>query len=154
MSNRRWVQDFGKGKQVLVLIKITHYVTYIILCVNTHISETRFQHVVWVGCSSAHTEVLVLICTILDLDNLQMMTSSWFEQIHKWNTFSTCIVSRKSSGVHKKIKSEWYIQILCKNHVSITYNNLIWAQRVFFGAQIYFFVWPKGLVFCYYATEK
>jgi hypothetical protein len=62
--------------------------------------ETRFQHVVWVGCSAAHTEVLVLTYKILDLDNLQMMTSSWFEQIHKWNTLSTCSVSRKSSGVH------------------------------------------------------
>jgi hypothetical protein len=41
------------------------------------------QHVVWVGCSVAHIEVLVLTCTILDLDDLQMMTSSWFEQIHK-----------------------------------------------------------------------
>jgi len=60
--------------------------------VNTYISETRFQHVVWVGCSSAHTKVLVLTHNILDLDNSQMMTSSWFEQIHKWNTFSTCSV--------------------------------------------------------------
>ena len=154
MSNRRWVQEFGKGKQVLVLIKITHYVTYVIFCVNTYISETRFQHVVWVGCFSAHTEVLVLTYNILDLDNLQMMISSWFEQIHKWNTLSTCSVSRKSSGAHKKIKSEWYIQILCKNHVSIAYTNLIWAQMHFLETQMFCFIWPKGLLFCYHATEN
>jgi hypothetical protein len=154
MSNGRWVQEFEKGKQVLVLIKITHHVTYVIFCVNTYISETRFQHVVWVGCSAAHTEVLVLTYKILDLDNLQMMTSSWFEQIHKWNTLSTCSVSRKSSGVHTKIKSEWYIQILCKNHVSIAYNNLIWAQMHFLETQMFCFIWPKGWLFCYHATEN
>ena len=171
MSKMRWVHEFGKGEQVLVLIKITQYVTYVIFCVNTYISETHFQHVVWVGCSSAHIKVLVLTHYILDLDNLQMVTSSWFEQIHKWNTFSTCSVSGKSSVVHNKIKSEWYIQILCKNHFGITCNNLIWIQ-------IGFFIWPKGMPFwpkikrktvsksltqlyatviisfCYYATEN
>jgi hypothetical protein len=139
MSKMRWVHAFGKGEQVLVLIKITQYVTYVIFCVNTYISETHFQHVVWVGCSSAHIKVLVLTHYILDLDNLQMVTSSWFEQIHKWNTFSTCSVSGKSSVVHNKIKSEWYIQILCKNHFGITCNNLIWAHIVFylFGPKVF-----------------
>ena len=147
MSNRRWVQEFGKGEQVLILIKITQYVTYVIFFVNTYISETRFQHVVWVWCSSAHTKVLVLTHKILDVDNLQIMTSSWFEQIHRWNTFSTCSVSRKTSGVHNKIKSEWYIQILCKNHFSITCNNLIWAQIVFylFGPKVCFFGQKKNV---------
>jgi hypothetical protein len=90
-------QTFGSNKtKHLSLIKITHHVTYVIFCVNTYISEARFQHVVWVGCSAAHTEVLVLTYKILDLDNLQMMTSSCFKQIHTWNTLSACSVSRKS----------------------------------------------------------
>jgi hypothetical protein len=69
MSNGRWVQEFEKGKQVVVLIKITHYVTYVILCVNTYISETRFQHVVkqniWVSkkCIWAQIKLLYAILT-------------------------------------------------------------------------------------------
>jgi hypothetical protein len=43
------------------------------ICLNTFISEARFQHVVWVKCSSAHTKGLVLPHKTLYVDNVHIM---------------------------------------------------------------------------------
>ena len=116
------------------------------VCVNTYISETSFQSVAWVECSSAHTKGLVLPHNTLDVDNLQIMI--WTNTLVQ-HAFETCFVGRTSSEAQNQIKSEWYLKIIFKNHFSIgtTYNDLILPQLFFLILSICMLFDPNGMSF-------